>query len=268
MKIWHKFIGSAFSENKLKNICVDHEERFLAHSEVIARKPILRKAMENIQETMVSLAPAGDRPEGRRVELGAGVCPLKNKDPSVLSSDIVYSEYNDLVLDASNLELDDKSTSAIFCQNSFHHFPDPQRFFEECNRVLVNKGRVVILDPYYGYFSSFLFKRLFKNEDFDKKGSWSQIGIGPMTDANQALSYIVFVRDRTKFQNLNPNLKIIHEAPSGTHFSYLISGGLNFIQLTPNWSSKLIFFIEELIQPINRWIAIHHFIVLEKHDDF
>ena len=264
MKNWFKILRDSLSVTAVKTMSVDGSERLHVHRQVIANKPILHRAMHDIHRKMISLASNPETGAGKKIELGAGVCPLKLHDPDILSSDIVPCEENDLVLDATNLKLASSSVSYIFCQNSFHHFPDPQRFFEECDRVLTIKGRVIILDPYYGKLAAFLFKRLFNNEKFDKSGEWNQIGNGPMSNANQALSYIVFRRDRNKFEKLNPNLKIVLEFPSGTHLSYLLSGGLNFTQIVPNCFIGLVFFIEGLVQPLNKLISIHHFIVIEK----
>ena len=264
MKSIKSIFANYLAAGPTKGVCMDSEDRFTAHAKVLASKPMLQRAMKTIHLKMLSFGPNTKNVHGKKIELGAGVSPLKDHDPSVLSSDIYASEHNDLVLDASDLDLDAASVAAIFCQNSFHHFPNPQIFFEQCERTLCTGGRVIILDPYYGRLSSFIFKNLFKSEDFDKAGNRNQVVCGPMSNANQALSYVVFVRDRKKFEKLNPNLKIVFEAPSGSHLTYLLSGGLNFIQLVPDWLCGTVFFIERALQPLNKYIAIHHFVVLEK----
>ena len=67
---------------------------------------------------------------------------------------------------------------------------------------------MILLDPYYGPFKSFLLKRLSPTEGFDKNfSSWETAVIGPMNGANQVLSYIIFVRDRNKFEKKYPRLK-------------------------------------------------------------
>ena len=110
--------------------------------------------------------------------------------------------------------MDDGSVRVVFGQNCFHHFPRPERFFLELERVLPLGGGVILLEPYYGPFASFLFKRLFKTEGYDKNfPSWETPAAGPMNGANQALSYIIFVRDKHAFQQKFPTLKIVHTEP-------------------------------------------------------
>src|SRR5262249_8734615 len=150
-------------------------------------------------------------------------------------------------------------------QNSFHHFPQPERFLGELERVLVPGGGAVLLEPYHGPVASLLYKRLFSSEGFDKRfPSWQTPATGPMNGANQALSYIVFVRDRRRFEHSFPSLEIVHEAPVGNYLRYLISGGLNFRQLLPDMASGALAGVERAIAWCNRWLALHHVIVLRK----
>src|SRR5690606_34911690 len=129
----------------------------------------------------------------------------------------------------------------FFLQNTFHHFPDPEQFFREVDRTLADGGGVVMLEPYHGALGSFLFKRMFKTEGFDKEfPSWQTPMTGPMNGANQALSYIVFKRDRARFEEMFPSLKIVAEEISTNYPRYLLSGGLNFRQLLPDFSIPLL----------------------------
>jgi SAM-dependent methyltransferase len=153
----------------------------------------------------------------------------------------------------------------VFGQNCFHHFPHPDRFFGELERVLQPGGGVILLEPYFGPFASLLFKRLFTSEGYDKKfPSWETPVAGPMNGANQALSYIVFNRDRREFERRFPSLKIVHEEPCRNYLKYLLSGGLNFRQLVPYWASPLIRALQWALSPLDRWLALHHVVVLRK----
>ena len=88
--------------------------------------------------------------------------------------------------------------------------------------------------------------------------------MGPMNGANQALSYIVFVRDREEFMRKYPSLEIIYQAPIGNYLKYLCSGRLNLRQLLPDHFIASIGWAEKMLSPLNRWIALHHVIVLRK----
>lgn len=87
---------------------------------------------------------------------------------------------------------------------------------------------------------------------------------GPMNGANQALSFIVFFRDQELYQKKYPNLKVVHQELAGNYLKYLLSGGLNFRQLLPDSCTGLVGLLERAISPLNKWIALHHVIVIRK----
>ena len=51
-----------------------------------------------------------------------------------------------VVGDAEDLPFDDGIFDTVICANSFHHYPDPQAFFDEVARVLRPGGRLVLRD--------------------------------------------------------------------------------------------------------------------------
>jgi hypothetical protein len=85
-----------------------------------------------------------------------------------------------------------------------------------------------------------------------------------MNGANQALSYIVFERDRDEFNRLFPNLEIVHQETCGNYLIYLFSGGLNFRQLWPKWAAPMLSLIQQGLSPLNRWLALHHVLVIRR----
>jgi hypothetical protein len=85
-----------------------------------------------------------------------------------------------------------------------------------------------------------------------------------MHGANQALSYLVFVRDRKVFEQKYPGLEIVHQELCSSHWKYLLSGGLNFRQLLPDWMAPVIGFFGVLLAPFNRLFSLHHIVVLRK----
>jgi SAM-dependent methyltransferase len=249
----------------IKNVNVDGSDRLVAHRSMLKNKPLLREVFQDFHRTFRRLDEKYFSALGSRIELGAGVAPIRESYPDVLATDVVYDPYLDLVLDAENMNLSDSSVRVFYGQNCFHHFPHPDHFFSELDRVLAVGGGAILLEPYYGPFASFLFKRLFKTEGFDKEfPSWQTPVAGPMNGANQALSYIVFKRDRVEFERKHPKLEIIHQELCKNHFKYLISGGLNFRQLLPTWMSPVINFFQRILFPFNCWTSLHHVIVIRK----
>ncbi len=51
-----------------------------------------------------------------------------------------------VVGDSENLPFEPESFDAVICANSFHHYPNPQYFFNGVYRVLKPKGRLVLRD--------------------------------------------------------------------------------------------------------------------------
>ena len=245
---------------------IDGPDRFEVHAAVLRRKPMLAAIFRECHELMLDLdlRTFGDTP-GMRVELGAGVAPVAGTFAKVLASDVVPGRGLDAVLDAQRLDLPSGAVRALYGQNCFHHFPDPLRFLAEAERVLAPGGGVVLIEPYYGFLASVVFRRLFPSEDFDKRMvGWTTDATGSMRGANQALSYIVFVRDRTRFERELPSLELVEMFPLDNYVRYLISGGLSFRQLMPTSTAPALRAIEKALRTARRLLALHHVIVLRR----
>jgi SAM-dependent methyltransferase len=255
------------SDPLLDGMDVDGVSRLELHRKMLEKKRMLRDVFTEFHHLFKKLDQRYFSGKGAEIELGAGVSPMRDSYPNVLATDIVDAPHLDMVLNAEAMDIADNSVRAIYGQNCFHHFPHPDKFFDELERVLVPGGGVILLDPYYGPFASFLYKRLFRTEGFDKTyPTWETPVAGPMNGANQALSYIVFVRDRAEFERKHPSLKIVHEQRVGNYLKYIISGGLNFRQLLPDGMTGMVNVIEKLLWIFNRWFALHHVIVIRKND--
>jgi ubiquinone/menaquinone biosynthesis C-methylase UbiE len=53
---------------------------------------------------------------------------------------------NWVVGDCENLPFEGNSFDAIICSNSFHHYPNPQAFFNSVKKVLRPGGRLILQD--------------------------------------------------------------------------------------------------------------------------
>jgi SAM-dependent methyltransferase len=251
---------------EIEHLNVDDTKRLEVHSTVLRRKPMLAAVFRECHELMLNLDDRlfGDTP-GLRIELGAGVAPIASTFPEVLATDVVMGPGLDAVLDAQRMDLPDASVRAFYGQNCFHHFPDPLKFFRETERVIAPGGGVLLIEPYYGPLASAAFKRMFASEDFDKTmPGWTTDAIGPMYGANQALSYIVFKRDRSRFERELPNLEVVEMFPLTNYPRYLLSGGLNFRQLVPNWAEPALRALETALMPARPVLALHHLIAFRR----
>ena len=50
------------------------------------------------------------------------------------------------VADSENLSYEENSFDAVICANSFHHYPNPQKFFDGVHKVLKPGGRLILRD--------------------------------------------------------------------------------------------------------------------------
>ena len=249
----------------LKDIDINDSQRIEIHKKIFLNKKILIKVFNYFHKTFLFLEEKFIRGNGLRIELGSGIYPMKKTVKNVLATDIIPGPDIDLILDAENLELKSNSVKTLFIQNSFHHFSNPKKFFNELNRVLVRGGGSIILDPYYGWLASKIYPKMFNTEIFDKfTDKWDYKNFGPMKGANQALSYVIFIKDRNKFKNLYPSLEIVEQTICNNYLLYLFSGGLNFKQIVPNLFIPLILFIQLIIYPFKKFFALHHIIVIRK----
>lgn len=252
---------------RLAGIDVDSTELLAVHGRILREKPMMHGVFSEFYDLCTQLDERLFRGEGARVELGAGVSFFKERHPGIVATDIKPGL--DLVVDATSMPFPDRSVRAFYAINCFHHLPSPDRFFQELRRTLVPGGGCVLIEPYYGLLGRALYPWLFPTETFDRsQAQWeSSPGMGVMKGANQALSYVVFVRDRAKFDARYPDLEIAHTAPIGNYPRYLLSGGLNFKQLAPNWAIGTLQRLEQLASPLARSLALHHVVVLRMRGD-
>jgi SAM-dependent methyltransferase len=263
-----KIIIDFFRDTRKQDVIKDQKQRVRIDLEISSTKPEFTHVVRDMQSLMVAKMEANLRPlqlqENRKfIELGAGVIPMSNIDARIKSTDVVPSDHLDGVLDATKLDVADNCITGFFLQNTFHHIPDPKAFFEETSRVLVPGGRIVILDPYYNNISRWLYMRLFKTEDFDMNGSWISDSTHAMIGANQALSYIVFRRDREVFATTFPELAIVGCSPVVFGLRYILTGGVNFKKIAPSWIFSVVRRFEKYPRSL-RFFAIHWIVVVEK----
>lgn len=250
---------------------IDSNNRIMIHQEILRRKALMRAVFIEYHHLCSQLEQQFfNNLKGPVVELGAGVAPVRDTYPNVLATDVVLADHLDCVIDAQQMAFSDNSIKLILGRNCFHHFPDPEKFFTELMRILIIGGGAILYEPYYSLAASFIFKHLFQTEGFDKNfPNWSIPSQGPMNGANQALSYIVFKRDLVLFESMFPALKVIYEKPIDDYLRHLLSGGLNFKQLVPSKLAGFIKGIEKTLSifSLNRFLALHHVIVLKKIDN-
>jgi len=244
----------------------DSVEFAIAHRKVVQGKPMVRDLFASFYAECRAMDRRhfGDTP-GARLEIGSGSSFMADLYPDVIATDVIPVPFVQIVLSAEEMPLGDGTLRSIYGINVFHHLSQPRRFFRECRRVLQPGGGVVLIEPYHGPLARFVFRNLHGSERFDPSvSSWEAGGAtGTMSGANQALSYVVFTRDRRRFEREYPELEIVVDRPH-THLRYLLSGGVNFRQVIPSSFGGAVAKLEDILAPFNHWLALQHTIVLRR----
>ena len=253
------------AEPLLRGVDVDGTDRIPLHRAVLDKKPMLRGVFDEVYRLLWELDQRHLRGDGKRIEIGAGVSRFKELYPELITTDVVPAAHLDMALDAHAMDLPDASVRTIFGIHCFHHFHDPDRFFRELLRVLQPGGGCILVEPFHGPLAAKFYRHAFATETFDKGQQRWESDASVMNDANQALSWIVFERDRARFERSYPELRIVAQDWLRNYPRYVLSGGLNFRQLMPSFTIPLWKGVEWLLTPVGRWLALHHFLVLQKH---
>lgn len=230
------------------------------HKKIIFEKIFLKRIYNDFYNEFKILSGTGV--PGLLVELGSGSGFLKEVLPEVITTDVFPGDGIDVVLDGDVMPFKNGTVSVFFLQNVLHHIKDPVLFFNEVTRCLSDGGKIIMIEPYNSIWSSFVYKN-FHHEPFDPKADWQIVQNGRLTGANGAMPWVIFFRDRKKFEQEFPNLKIEKLTPH-TPFKYLLSGGLSIRQLLPTFMYDLISVVEFALSPINRYIGMFMTIVLKK----
>ncbi len=263
MQILKKIIRF-LADPRLKGIDVDSDELVKVHRQIMIEKPMMNEVFKGFYDQCMDFDNQYFTGTGQRIEIGAGVSFFKDVYPEIISTDIKEAENLDRVLNAQDMDLEDNSVRAFYGLNCFHHFPQPRTFFKELERSLHSGGGCVLIEPYYGPVAAKMYKNLFDTEIFEINQKEWESDSGFMNGANQALSYMVFVRDRLQFEKEFRGLEIVEIKVMNNYMRYLISGGLNFRSLLPSFLSPIIRFKEFLFRPLNRFLGLHYAIVIRK----
>lgn len=211
---------------KYKEIDFDSEEAYKQSKLALHNKKCLYDNYKNMYQKMIDMNKLFLNGEAKvELELGSGGGFFKEINKKVITSDVTAVNGVDMVVDAQKLPFEDESIDTIYAVHVLYHIPDVNRFFNELNRCLKPNGGCVIVESYWSPIAKMFYKK-FHPEDFDETvKEWSFNSNGAMSSANQALSYVILKRDRKKYDEMYPELKIVYDRPFNG-FSYIATGGL------------------------------------------
>ncbi len=230
--------------------------------EIIRRKRLLRRVYQEWYGRLHASLPSGP---GGILELGSGAGFLRERIPRLISSEVFYCPWVDAVVNACDLPFADSSLRAVVMTNVLHHVPQPFRFFHEVARCLRPGGVVTMIEPWVSRWSRFVYSRL-HSEPFAPDTTKPEIDpTGPLSGANNALPWIIFERDRSRFERELPELRLVRVQPI-MPFVYLASGGVSMRSMAPGWSYAFWRLLEKLASPWSAELSMFAYIQLDRRE--
>lgn len=227
---------------------------------ILEEKPFLRRIYEEWYRAIARSLPAG---EGAVLELGSGAGFLARFVPGLVRSEVFLTPGIDAVLDGLALPFAQGSLRGIAMTNVLHHLPGPRRFFAEAARAVRPGGVVTMIEPWVTPWSRLVYRRL-HHEPFEPEATeWEIPPGGPLSQANGALPWILFHRDRERFLRELPAWRIRSIEPV-MPFRYLVSGGISLRSLMPGWSYPAWRGLERALGPFGDRLAMFAHVVLAR----
>lgn len=227
---------------ELRGVPIDSPEMTVRRRELLQRNACARFSFARwYQELATCVAKA---PPGLRVELGSGGGFLDQFIPNLIKTDVIELPFIDKVCCAEQLPFPDGSTGALIMVNVLHHVADIEAFLREATRVLVRGGVIAFVEPFVSQFSRLVYRYL-RHEPFDPGASdWQLPPAGRLSGGNDALPWIVFVRDRALFECRYPALRMETFRPHSA-LVHLLSGGVTTRPLAPLWVIRALARVED-----------------------
>lgn len=239
-----KFLRRALAHPLTDGIDLDDPATTALRTQILSQKPFLQRIYDDWYRDLAAQLP---NVEGPVVELGSGAGYGRRYIPGLITSDLFPCATVQLVADAQQLPFGNASLRAIVFTDVMHHIPDVRKFLSEASRCLRSGGKILMVEPWVGGWSRFVYRHLHHEPFKSEAKEWSFEGTGPLSSANTALPWIVFVRDRRKFECDFPLLKIERIRPF-LPFCYLLSGGMSMRSLMPAFTYPLWKRFERLLE--------------------
>jgi SAM-dependent methyltransferase len=175
---------------------------------------------------------------------------------------VIWSRFNDLALDGRSLPFATDSLRAIVMTNVLHHISKPRAFFLEAARTVCSGGVVCMVEPWMTTWSRIAYA--FHHEPcLPREPEWEPSHGGPLSGANEAIAWIIFSRDRRRFEDGLPEWQIA-DIRLQMPFRYLVSGGVSLRNLMPEWSYGAWLGFERLLEPWMGRLAMFATILLRR----
>ena len=245
---------------KTHSLDLDDPQLTITRREILKKKRFLHEIYEDWYTLIKSFVSDED---SLILEIGSGAGFSEKIIPNVSKTDVLFLPSNHLVMSALDIPFSKKSLHTIFMVNVLHHIPAVDQFIDNVQRVLENKGRLIMIEPWMTPWCQWVhMKSNHESVDVNMNG-WRFSTNGPLSGANAALPWIIFHRDKEFFKSKYPELKIVQIQPM-MPFRYLLSGGMSSWLSFPVFSYPIIDFFENLFTKRMDSLGMFALIVLEK----
>ena len=232
---------------------LDDPKTSALRKQIIQSKPFLKSIYDEWYTILRTALPQGSGPI---LEIGSGAGFCSEFIADLITSEIIPCPGVQLVLDGRELPFADASLRAIVMTNVLHHIPQVERFLAEGSRCLRSGGKILMIEPWVTPWSRFVYKH-FHQEPFDPEATdWSFVSTGPLSGANGAIPWMVFLRDRSQFEFRFPEFSVEEIRPF-LPFRYLVSGGIGLRTLMPGLTQQAWITLENLLA--SRWPSLAMF---------
>jgi len=242
---------------------LDSPEATTLRLDIIKKKSFLKQFYDECYRSISKSLPTGV--DGPFLELGSGGGFLKEHIEKLITSEILGLPFVDIVLDGQRLPFANDSLGAIVMLDVFHHLSSVESFFTEAAKCIKPSGAIVMIEPWNTRWSR-LFYQYLHHEPFDPLAEqWEFCQGGPLSQANQALPWIVFERDRETFEQRFPQWEI-SEISLHTPFCYLLSGGVSLRSFMPGFLYGACRRVEDFFQPwMHAWAMFAKIVLVRKN---
>ena len=253
-------LRQALAHPLTRGLDIDDPATTQLRRDIIQDKPFLKAIYDEWYGLLASHIPRG---AGQVLELGSGAGHLSDFVPGLITSEIFACPDIRLVLDGQSMPFRAGSLRGIAMTNVLHHLPDARLFFREAARCLRPGGTIAAIEPWVSGWSRVVYTKL-HHEPFDPaQPGWDFSGAGPLSSANGALPWIIFARDRGRFEAEFPEFRV--RAVEGLMpFRYLICGGISMRNLMPVFTFPLWRGVERAMRSRMPGWAMFALIVIER----
>ena len=198
-----------------------------------ARKPVLRRAYAELYRAICeNIEPSVP---GNKVELGSGMGNIRKHLQECITTDLFPNPWLDRVENAYQLSFSGSSVGHLILFDVWHHLEHPANALAEFQRVLVPRGRVIILEPAMSVVGRLVYgichhEPLGFNTTLSDQLTDLNVADSTRYFAAQSSSHRIFVRRELPGLLDGWEIRTIRRI---TSFAYLGSGGFRGPQLYP-----------------------------------